>query len=109
MNRYRHNKATKTENVHINNEHYNDLGYNSTMYPKIIREPNDPVIIASSVDRLDLLAHRFYQDRTLWWVIALANELTGDTFFIPPGTQLFIPKNLSKIMRNMTKINRVGE
>tara|TARA_R100000008_G_scaffold14340_1_gene6978 strand:- start:90 stop:419 length:330 start_codon:yes stop_codon:yes gene_type:complete len=109
MSRYRHNKAKKLTNVHTNNAHYNQLGYNSTIYPKITREPSDPVIIASSVDRLDLLADRFYEDRTLWWLIAVANELPGDTFFVTPGTQLFIPKNLSKIMRNMTKANRFGE
>ena len=109
MNRYRHNKTKKITNVHTNSEHYNQLGYNSTMYPKIIREPSDPIIIASSVDRLDNLVHRFYQDRTLWWLIALANELPGDTFFITPGTQIFIPKNTSKIMRNMTKANMLGE
>ena len=109
MNRYRHNKAKKLTNVHTNNEHYNKLCRNSTIYPKIVRESNDPIIIASGVDRLDLLADRFYQDRTLWWVIAIANELSGDTFFIQPGTQIFIPKNITKIMRNMQKTNRLGE
>lgn len=109
MNRYRHNKTKKITNVHTNNEHYNQLGYNSTIYPKITRQPSDPIIIASSTDRLDQLAHRFYKDRTLWWLIAIANELPGDTFFIQPGTQIFIPKNLSNIMRNMTKENRFGE
>ena len=109
MSRYGHNKTRKITNVHTNSEHYNQAGYNSTIYPKITREPTDPVIIASSVDRLDNLAHRFYKDRTLWWLIAIANELPGDTLFVPPGTQLFIPKNISKINRNMAKTNKLGE
>ena len=100
MNRYRFNKTKKITNVQTNNEHYDQTGYVSTLYPRIIREPHDPIIIASSVDRLDNLAHRFYADTTMWWVIAIANELPGDSFFITPGTQLFIPKNISKIMRD---------
>jgi len=100
VNRYKHNTADKIINVHTNSEHYNQSGYDSTIYPKIVREPSDPIIIASSVDRLDNLAHRFYADTTMWWVIAIANELPGDSFFITPGTQLFIPKNISKIMRD---------
>ena len=79
------------------------------IYPKIEREHSDPIIIATSVDRLDNLAHRFYKDRTKWWIIALANELPGDSFFIIPGTQLFIPKNTSKIMQNLNKNNSLGE
>ena len=109
MNRYKHTTAGKIINVHTNSEHYNQAGYNSTIYPIIVRESNDPIIIASSTDRLDNLAHRFYTDRTLWWVIAAANELPGDSFFITPGTQLFIPKNISKIMRNLQLNNLGGE
>lgn len=109
MNRYRFNKTKKNINVHTNSEHYNRAGLNSTIYPKILREAGDPIIIATSTDRLDLLAHRFYQDRTLWWLIALANELPGDTFFIEAGKQIFIPKNISKITRNLTKENKLGE
>ena len=106
MNRYRYNKKDKLTNVHLNNEHYNQHGYDTTVYPKIIRALGDPIIIASSVDRLDLLADRFYKDRTLWWVIAIANELPGDSFFITPGTQLFIPKNISKLLNNLDKANK---
>lgn len=109
MNRYKYNKAKKIKNVHTNNAHYDQSGYNSTIYPKIIREFSDPVIIATSTDRLDNLAHRFYKDRTMWWLIALANELPGDTFFITPGTQLFIPKNISKILRALQINNMSGE
>jgi len=109
MRRYKHNTPTKLTNVHTNHAHYNQKGYGSTVYPKIIREPSDPIITASSVDRLDNLAHRFYQDRTMWWIISVANELPGDSFFVTPGTQLFIPKNISKILRDMEKANRIGE
>jgi len=109
MNRYLYNNKKKLDNVHENNAHFNQVGYDSTVFPKITRKPSDTVIIAKSIDRLDLLAHRFYRDRTMWWVIALANNLPGDSFFITPGTQLFIPSDIQEIKNNLRKNNSVGE
>ena len=45
----------------------------------------------------------------MWWVIALANNLPGDSFFITPGTQLFIPSDIQEIKNNLRKNNSVGE
>ena len=59
----------------------------------------------TNVNEIYNLAHRFYKDRTKWWLIALANELPGDSLFITPGTQIFIPKNTSKILRDLQKKN----
>lgn len=103
--RYRYNYKKKLLNVHSNDEHFNKDGLDTTIFPKVIRKTTDTIIVASSIDRLDNLAHRFYKDRTLWWVIALANNLSGDTFFIPPGTQLFIPSDITRITDDMRKLN----
>ena len=46
-----------------------------------------------SGDRLDLLAQRFYQDVTKWWIIAEANSLEVLSFEVKPGLQLRIPQN----------------
>ena len=40
--------------------------------------------------RIDMIAQRYYGDRTLYWLIAQANNLRS-TFFIPRGTKLRIP------------------
>ena len=105
MSRYRFNHKKKNENVHSNNEHYNKVGLDTTIFPKVVRKSSDTIIVAKSTDRLDLFAHRFYKDRTLWWVIALANNLPGDSFFIQPGTQIFIPSDITRITNEMRKLN----
>jgi hypothetical protein len=78
----------------------------STIYPKI--EPNDSdfYIIATSGDRLDLLANLYYKDPSMWWVIATANNLNDANFFVEVGTQLRIPANVSDILNNLYKINK---
>jgi hypothetical protein len=42
-------------------------------YPTISAEPDDVLYTVARTDRIDLLAHRFYNSSELWWVIALAN------------------------------------
>jgi len=101
MQRYLYNKKVKNLDVHEDNLHYDEIGLTSNLLPEIVRRPTDTIITARSIDRLDLLAHRFYNDRTLWWVIALANKLPGDSLFIEPGLQLFIPGNINKIMNDL--------
>ena len=41
----------------------------------------------------------------MWWVIALANNLPGDSIYIEPGTQIFIPLNLQSFQETMRNIN----
>jgi len=54
---------------------------------------------------LDLLAYDFYQDSNLWWVIASANALPGDSMFAPVGMQLRIPTDLQTILSNYNSAN----
>lgn len=42
------------------------------------------------VNRLDLIAHKFYHESKLWWAIAIANDLE-DPMNIPLDTILRIP------------------
>ena len=58
-------------------------------YSKIPETDSDIYVITQHGDRLDLLANQFYDDMTLWWYIAKANNLTSMT--IPVGTRLRIP------------------
>ena len=44
--------------------------------------------------RLDIIANIYYNDASLWWVIALANELV-DPMIIKPGSVLRIPSIIS--------------
>lgn len=45
----------------------------------------------SEGERLEQLAHRFYRDPTMWWVIAVANPEILYPDQIPGGTEIRIP------------------
>ena len=78
----------------------------SIIYPKIKASNDDLYIISEGGDRLDILASKYYGDKTLWWIIATANNLNDASLSITPGTQMRIPTNLSIILNDLEKINK---
>ncbi len=48
--------------------------YKSKSYPNIPLSENDVYVITTVGDRLDSLAYSYYNDATLWWIIAAANN-----------------------------------
>jgi hypothetical protein len=81
------------------------LYYQTNTYPEIQPTNNDYYIITTVDDRLDLIAFDFYQDSSLWWIIASANALPGDSIYPPIGVQLRIPVNLQSILGNYNLVN----
>ena len=65
--------------------------YETVTYPEFSRKESDIYIISRKLERLDLLAERYYDDSRYWWVIARANNLGKGTFDITAGIQLRIP------------------
>ena len=63
----------------------------SIIYPIPPLTAADTYIRTSTVERIDLLANKFYGDLTLWWVIAAANGLGKGTLIVPANTNLRIP------------------
>jgi hypothetical protein len=55
---------------------------------------------------LDLLANKYYGDTSLWWIIAVANNINDASFYVTEGLQLRIPSNVSKILNDLEKINK---
>jgi len=59
--------------------------------PPVPEREDDTQYTVIGGDRIDLIAHRQYGDPTLWWVIAVANDMellpvdmnVGDTLRIP--------------------------
>jgi hypothetical protein len=87
---------------------YNGTGsvyYRTNIYPEIQPTNSDYYVITTVDDRLDLLALDFYQDSSLWWVIASANALPGDSIYPPVGMQLRIPVNISSILNTYNLTN----
>lgn len=79
--------------------------YTTNIYPEIAPTNNDYYVITTVEDRLDLLAFDFYQDPGLWWVIASANALSGDSMYPPVGIQLRIPTDIQSVLNTYNRVN----
>ena len=79
--------------------------YTTTYYPEIPISDSDRFVRPVDGDRIDLLANRYYGDSTLWWVVAMANDVPGDSMFITPGFQLRIPGNIATALDEYDNYN----
>ena len=79
--------------------------YKTTYYPDIPISDTDQFIYPHFGDRLDVLAHKFYGDVTLWWIIAKANGIKGK-MYAPQNTEIRIPGNVSKVLEDFYNLNR---
>jgi hypothetical protein len=77
----------------------------TTHYPNIPVEDSDIYIVSNETDYLDTLAFKYYGDPTLWWIIALANNIGKGRMSVEPGLQLRIPMDLSNILSEYDKAN----
>lgn len=66
--------------------------------------PNDVYIQIIGTERLDKLALLFYENASLWWIIAAANGLGKGTLLVPGGVNLRIP-NITNIQSYINEIN----
>ena len=96
-NRYQYTKIKKDKRA-------KNRVHDTTFYPKIVEEENDIYMTTRFGDRLDILAHRYYNDSSMWWVIAQANNIEG-TLFVEVGVQLRIPQVIQKIYGDLEDIN----
>lgn len=90
----------------ISNKYTKKKYLGSIIYPKIKPNDNDLYIISQQSDRLDILANKYYGDSSLWWIIAVANNLNDASLSIESGIQMRIPSNVSKILNDLEKINK---
>jgi hypothetical protein len=83
--------------------------YAQNIYPDIPVTADDLYVIPTITDRLDILANDIYGDPSLYWIIASANALPGDSLIPPPGEQLRIPINVESIINNYISVNENPE
>ena len=74
--------------------------YIPKILPTIYPSSFDIIIATETGDRFDTLAYQFYDDSTLWWIIACANNIHNATIGFREGTILRIPQNYIEIIRN---------
>ena len=83
--------------------------YVNVVYPSIPPTLDDIYIITRVGDRLDLLAHSYYGDEKLFWIISRANPdlVRRDSIYCDPGLQIRIPGNINKVINDFEGLNRV--
>jgi len=93
----RYEKRLSTTSI---DENYGRYYENNT--PPVIEEMDDDIVMYSRRGmRFDTLAYDYYQDETLWWMIASANPEGFDgSVWIVPATKIRIPKR-SVIVENI--------
>jgi nucleoid-associated protein YgaU len=100
MNRYENPEILKTE---YTNRPY----YKGKFYPNIPLSESDVYVITTVGDRLDNIAFSYYDDVTLWWIIAAANNnITKGALFPVPGTQLRIPTDINNVLNLYDQFNQ---
>ncbi len=72
-----------------------------TIYPKIPIKDSDIFIYPKFGDRLDNLAHKYYKDTSLWWIIAKANGLDEAHIGLEVDKQIRIPTDINPILNKL--------
>ena len=98
--------ASRYQNIPVTRQSsMSSLYFRTNIYPTIQPTDNDYYVITTIGDRLDLMAYDFYQDSSLWWIIASANALPGDSLYPPIGVQLRIPTNIQTVLSTYNQEN----
>jgi len=79
--------------------------FTTTRYPEIKKRVTDIYVIVTDSDRLDLLAFEYYNNTSLWWIIAQSNNLGKGTLRIESGLQIRIPTDIEPILKEYRRIN----
>ena len=82
--------------------------YKTMLFPEIEKDIEDIYIRTVASDRMDQIAFSYYDDVTLWWVIAQANNIGKGTMQVEPGTILQIPNpsRLPSILTDLENLNK---
>ena len=80
--------------------------YSNSIYPTSPETEDDRYVIATEGDRYDKLALQFYNDSSLWWIIASSNNGERAGLIPTPGLQLRIPADKSLALKLYREINK---
>ena len=75
--------------------------FRPTIYPKIPIRDSDIFIYPRFGDRLDNLAYKYYNDVSLWWIIAKANNLDSAHIGLDVNKQIRIPTETESILNDL--------
>lgn len=80
--------------------------YKTTYYPVIPQQESDAIIISNEGDYLDALAYKYYGDPSLWFIIALCNNIGKGRMSVPAGMQIRVPSNINSIIIQFNSMDR---
>jgi len=105
MNRYAEINPLTTLNNNLRNK--GTIYKNVAQYPIVPQRESDIYAITEWGDRFESLAFQFYGDVTLWWIIAITNPniVNFSSIFIPIGSQIRIPQDISPIIDDYNELN----
>ena len=95
--RYKNNIIKKDKN----NVRY----YTPRIIPNVPIKDTDIFIYPLYGDRFDTLAQRYYEDSSLWWIIAKANEIGIGKIAPSPEEKLRIPTEIDDILELIDNLN----
>jgi hypothetical protein len=93
------------DNIPIQNRWDGKRVYKTAVYPVIIPQDTDIQVVSNTADYLDSLALKYYGDPSLFWIIALANNLGKGRLSVPEGLTLRIPIDVSNILAEYNRLN----
>ena len=79
--------------------------YKPTIVPNVPIKDSDIFVYPIYGDRFETIAQRYYNDSTLWWIIAKANELSKGQISADPLKKIRIPTEIDDILESVEKSN----
>lgn len=96
--------ASRYFNSAVTNDTSGKRKQTTTIIPVPSFSTDDVIIQTTSIERLDLLAYKFYGDAAFWYIIASANGLGKGSLIVPINTRLRIP-NQKDIQEQIRLLN----
>jgi hypothetical protein len=96
--------ASRYSNTNNINDTSGKRRQRTTIIPVPPVSSNDVYIQTTSIERLDLLAYKFYGDESLWYIIASANSLGKGSLVVPTNSLLRIP-DITDIQTQIQTVN----
>ena len=95
------NKFTRVKKDKVEGLRYKS----TTLYPTITRKDSDITYYTKFGDSYGSLAHRFYGDQSLWWIIAKANEGFKGNIRFKIGERILVPMEVGEIVSELERLN----
>lgn len=83
----------------------NKQQYESLVIPSFEERSDDIVIEVNDYTRLDVLANDFFNDSTLWWVLASYNNMNGSSLYTTGKKYLRIPSDIQIVFNKIKELN----